>query len=363
MKKLFLIPVVVLMMMFVIIGVASANGGPHGSYTATTDACAGCHRAHTAAAPRLLLRDATTLCLGCHGASGSGANTNVDDGYYLASRNDALDDDWGASNTPDNSPLLGGGFEFYDADGAGGNAPVAITSLHVTDPAAATDLAWGNGGATRGISGTLTAGVLTCSSCHDPHGNTDYRMIKTTLNGTTPTPEQVDEGLANKDYDTENWRDNMSSICAACHGTYHITRVGGGSDNTDGGLGNSDYGYDTTVSSFGHRIDVSWEGDGSLGYLIPGTTNPETVGFDDDGAGPNPAVYLPLADDTVTPIDDDILVCMTCHFPHGTAATMTGEAAGDYDPYGAIAPGPIPSGDSALLRLDNRGVCEVCHQK
>ncbi len=32
---------------------ASANGGPHGGCTATTDACAGRHRAHTASAPNL----------------------------------------------------------------------------------------------------------------------------------------------------------------------------------------------------------------------------------------------------------------------------------------------------------------------
>src|SRR5512145_3298703 len=44
--------------------VASADAGPHGGgYTATTDACAGCHRAHTAQAPDLLMDTTQALCL------------------------------------------------------------------------------------------------------------------------------------------------------------------------------------------------------------------------------------------------------------------------------------------------------------
>jgi hypothetical protein len=48
---------------------------------------------------------------------------------------------------------------------------------------------------------------------------------------------------------------------------------------------------------------------------------------------------------------------MTCHLPHGTSVEMTGITDG------AGLPGETSATDSALLRLDNRGVCEVCHQK
>ena len=144
----------------------------------------------------------------------------------------------------------------------------------------------------------------------------------------------MDEGAA-KDYDTEQWGAGMSSICTACHSSYHVTREDSGSDNSDDGSTNLDYGGD--VTSFAHRVDMSYS-DGS-------NVNLETVGFD--------GYHLPLADTG----DGDAVVCMTCHLPHGTSAPMSGVADG------SGSPGATSATDSALLRLPNRGVCEVCHQK
>ena len=68
-----------------ITSIAKANGGPHGDYTTTTDACAGCHRAHTAAGANLLIAETEyDLCMTCHGTGATGANTNVNDGVYTA---------------------------------------------------------------------------------------------------------------------------------------------------------------------------------------------------------------------------------------------------------------------------------------
>jgi len=50
-------------------------------------------------------------------------------------------------------------------------------------------------------------------------------------------------------------------------------------------------------------------------------------------------------------------VCMTCHLPHGASTEMVGNADN-----GGL-PGETSATDSALLRIDNRGVCQVCHQK
>ena len=58
---------------------ASADNGPHISGQGmTTDACAGCHRAHTARGAYLLRVDEEALCETCH--DGSQADTDVVDG-------------------------------------------------------------------------------------------------------------------------------------------------------------------------------------------------------------------------------------------------------------------------------------------
>jgi predicted CXXCH cytochrome family protein len=323
-KRVFLITAVGLALAMATAGVALANGGPHGGYSATTDGCAGCHRAHTATGPNLLVNTSTyDLCMSCHGSTGTGANTNVDDGYYLSSRDDQSGGyDHGAAETPDYAPLLGGGFVNYNG--------VAVTSIHSPD---GMDMAaWGNG-VVRGSTADLSEG-LSCASCHDPHGSSNYRIMNQTINGQPVSVALVDEG-EDKDYDTEQWGSGTSSVCAACHGAYHVVRSGSGSDNHDDEGGNLDYGGD--ISSFAHRIDMA--------YSYDNNANPETDGLD--------GYRLPLAESGVA----DRVVCMTCHLPHGTSAQMTGIADGEG------LPGNTSAAESALLRIDNRGVCEVCHQK
>ncbi len=324
-KRALIVIVIGLILAFAAAGLALANGGPHGGFTATTDACAGCHRAHTATGPNLLMVPAGyELCIACHGAGGEGANTNVDDGYYLSSRDDETGNyDHGATNTPNYAPLLGGGFVNY-----GG---VEVTSSHTPNGADEVFGAWGNG-VPRGSLGLLSE-PLDCGSCHDPHGSPNYRIIKEMVNSVLVSVPQVDEGDA-KDYDTEQWGSNTSSVCAACHGAYHVTRPDSGSFKTDDGVGNDDYGGD--VSTFAHRVDMPY----STGL----NDNPETVGME--------GYFLPLAESGA----GDYVVCMTCHLPHGTSAQMSGSAAV------GPPPGQTAADDSALLRLDNRGVCQVCHQ-
>ncbi len=50
--------------------------------------------------------------------------------------------------------------------------------------------------------------------------------------------------------------------------------------------------------------------------------------------------------------------CVTCHVAHGSNAQMTGDYSANMDyPGGAAA----PVGDSRLLKIDNRGTCQACH--
>ncbi|NOX61733.1 MAG: ammonia-forming cytochrome c nitrite reductase subunit c552 [Chloroflexi bacterium] len=301
MKKLLIASLLVVVLLLLAVNVASANGGPHGDYAAATDACAGCHRAHTAKADKLLKEAGKTydLCISCHGAAGTGANTNVEDGVYLSSRDDAAGDgNHGAGNTPDNSPLLGGGFVNYKG--------VAVTSTH--DPTGVVSGAWGAGDV-RGQMGTIDR-ALDCASCHDPHGSPNYRILKETINGATVSVAQVDEG-ASKDYDTANWNTDQSNVCGACHNPYQHA------------------GADTTSGTYTHPVDRNNKAE----YMPP----EYTVG--------GVTVSVPLA-------ANNYIVCQTCHLPHGTSAQMAG-----------FADGAGPAGDSALLREDNRGVCQACHKK
>ena len=313
MRKLLLMTVVILIWAWATAGVASADNGPHGGYTPATDACAGCHRAHTAIGPQLLVELTTyDLCMTCHGSSATGAVTNVYDGVLEAAAGSNL-----------GTPLNGGGFVNYHATG--------ITSAHdvsntITD-------AWGNG-VDRGMEAAMAGGQgLDCASCHDPHGSTNYRILKLTVNGQAVTVTQVDEGA--QIYDSEQWPANISNICAACHGAYHETAANVGSD-TAGQI----YG-----GGYTHRVDMAYNAGAYTGH-----PNPETT--------PLGGYTLPLADSG----GGNLVACSTCHLSHGSSAAMSGYADGGPTGSGTL-PGNTTAADSALLRLDNRAVCEVCHRK
>jgi len=322
-RKLFLFVFVLMVMVaFAAAGKVTANGGPHGGFTATSDACAGCHRTHTAAGPGLLI-DASTyqLCITCHGSTVTGANTNVMDGKYT---NRNTNSTMGQPNTAINGDLLGGGFVSYKG--------VGVTSSHDMTGAGNTVNAWGNGATARGFASAISdTNGFSCASCHDPHGSTNYRILKISVNGSPVVVGLTDEG-ALKDYDTENWGSGQSSICRACHFAYHQTAANQGS-TVNGG-------------TYTHRVDMSYL------YTNPLITqvNPETIGYGGQ--------KLPLALTGTS----NLVVCQTCHIPHGSSSQMTGFANGGPTLNGSI-PGETTATDSALLRLDNRAVCEACHQK
>ena len=176
----------------------TANGIAQ-SVTAGGSRCAGCHRAHTAKAEYLLKQAQPGLCYTCHG--GNGSFLDVVDGT-----NPNADVSLGASNA-----LRGGGFAYSLIDGAAGKmtltaagaksatakplaalAALPVTSRHQIDGTAQGTM-WGNGAisASTGAlgsaasTGTPVAGdaglygvTLECGSCHDPHGNGNYRILK-----------------------------------------------------------------------------------------------------------------------------------------------------------------------------------------
>ena len=181
-------------MMWLLVGAASAlaDAGPHKMGAGLTpDTCAACHRAHTGQAPYLLKEKQEQLCFTCHGSSASGSALDAKDGVGYSEE--------GHGGTA--GALRGGGFKYAlintgeagvekvtGPEGSHGIPTVEATikTLPVSELQPATSshsvnessqTAWGNGA----ISSTASYGAsinLTCGSCHDPHGNGHYRILR-----------------------------------------------------------------------------------------------------------------------------------------------------------------------------------------
>ena len=349
------------------VGPAQADAGPHRSTAvgagqtallsnAGGGRCASCHRTHTAKAEYLLKAAQPALCYTCH--SGAGSDTDVVAGM---DQNTSL-------------PLRGGGFEYALIDGAGavktvasaaGVTPVvakalsvpalaagtAVTSKHEIDGTTAGTM-WGNGAVSATVNTGKASVVLECGSCHDPHGNGNYRILKPVPNdaGTlvqtvispettsatgvvTPAelsapaggvniPDAVTKVYTTTNYwtvadrnvpavkggalpiatETDGYIANVSQWCATCHTRY---LAGSGSYKTNSG---------DAAFTYRHRSNRN----NSAGVSRPN--------------------------------------CIQCHVSHGSNVSMTGNSIG-------VNPGDtaVVGADSRLLRVNNRGTCVMCH--
>lgn len=302
---------------------ALANGGPHEqTFSTTTDACAGCHRAHTGQAAALLrFNSQYNLCVSCH--DGSGANTAVTDGVYL-----------GTANGTQNAGLKGGGFEnallnvTWDPSFNQTGTPSAITSKHSVGSA---DVRmWGSGNNTGAGLGETIAD-LECTNCHNPHGNGNYRMLLMQPVGPT----------------SYNETGNISIVISGNDSaTYTISYNGTGWRDR-----NTMYKASTSTNSTYRNVD-NWCAQCHTRYM--GTTS--AAGEIDTG-DPNYRFvhYTNLTGG-----------CFTCHVAHGTTATMGGYAQSTVMWPGGAAnqtwqASANESQTSRLLVANNRGACRQCH--
>ncbi len=237
MKKLLIALVIGLLLVAALTTTALADNGPHGGTAFTSsgsmDACASCHRAHTGQSTSgsgdlLKASSIYGLCTSCH--DGTGAYTDVVDGIYNTTTmsgataaslkasfgsQEGLEGDAGA-------PLFGGGFvSTVENHSWPGNmvynpnltsmAAAVVSGHQVDDRTAQTPQnVWGSGNynttaqaTTGGLNPTLT---LTCTSCHDPHGNAgknasglaipSYRILKYTPDGSNGYEITSTAGLA-----------------------------------------------------------------------------------------------------------------------------------------------------------------------
>jgi hypothetical protein len=416
-------------------GTAYANFGPHGGYSQDTDGCAGCHRAHTSfsdlgwtdlqgeeRASALLISNAsqmTDFCYACHGNSAPGASTNVQYGIYDSGPTGSTTHtaNFYASNSKYGATLNGGGFERLGADAS--ETVMSAHDMQGTGSKVGSATVWGYIPPTTGASSQAVLGAFKCTSCHDPHGSSNYRLLKDIVNGAvvggytasgTPQPFVISneqgyptggfrKGQTGEDdvagyvpnYTTPQYAQlsgrAMSGWCAGCHVAY------GSQDSsytytTGMEVVNASTGTSEPLGEKGfhrHPVDVSL----SLGMAPDDDRALNVQTLNDDGlplemtlGNRNPA-YTDAGTEPFWTADGNIS-CLTCHYAHGSAATMDGwavaqlvESSQGPTPSRFVASSSIttqhadrenplgvnPNFSQALLRYDNRGVCERCHNK
>ena len=392
---------------------ALADGGPHmaannsGSSTLTADGCAGCHRAHTAQGPLLLAAsDEEALCLSCHGATGAGAATNVELGVQYIAANDG---------TPADNAVLGAlrGGGFIEArigsnsvyrvayNRYSGTPPVIagasfrtkvsvratgqnVTSAHLALVGAtgvfATDKAWGNGALNSGAGPTVEMG---CATCHNPHGNSNYRILNpipspTAVTGSTFTPV-VTPGVVVTD---------AALPATGQTRNYTVIQTQGGTGTLLASQVQALTGYSNLMGDYLHR-SVPW--DPQVDYVanplagITANDAPNGVAASFNGqinawcatchsryttsvvAGNASAIAYPSGSGPYNVASGDAIFkyrhsttsnkpCTTCHVAHGSNAQMPGDFSKVF-PY----PDGTTAASSRLLKIDNRGTCQACH--
>ena len=340
-----------LLLLLLLPAAANADNGPHGAYTKTSDKCAACHRAHTASGSYLLKQSTeTALCLSCHGTSGQGALTNVEDGIQNSN----------------GLALLGGGFTNAVMNTAATDtwtpSSLPVTSAHTLDT---TTTVWGNGPISASSDPGLTDYVLECTNCHDPHGMAGsgittatmptYRVLRTFPTGVSypesgtgtmvPDPAVKTYVLQGDNADSgEYWAQHYNTAtnnimrweyldnwCSQCH-TRHASLATGATTSSGDAIFKYRHGTNPSATdTYARRCQRCHGPDGFVGDA--------TTGDPADRANPGSGAVS----------------CLACHVAHGSSAQMTG--------FATTVPYPDGSGneDSSLLRLDSRGVCASCH--
>ena len=362
-----------------------ADGGPHvaainnGTAGVNADSCAGCHRAHTAQGYGLLAQsEATAVCLACHGSSGLGATTDVENGiqYYLGTSD--------VRGSVALGYLRGGGFvtarigsgeavrQAYLSGTAvrqNGKVPVrtagpqAVTSAHLPNVGgvveAADGVAWGNGPDSATAYGGPEV-TVECATCHNPHGNGQYRILNSiptpvAANGQTFVPAATSAPVT-----------DAALPPAGDNRNYTIIQTNGGTgtllQSQVAGLG-----LPYTAGDYWRR-KVPWNGTSGTANDAPNGQSATFYSQISAWCLTCHSRYLSAGWDQKT--TDAIYTyrhtsnassrnCITCHVAHGTNAQMTGYNSSTQDWPGGVA---APVGDSRLLKVDNRGTCQMCHE-
>jgi len=225
--------------------------------------------------------------------------------------------------------------------------------------------------------GDFLSARLTCTSCHDPHGNASFRLLYGTSIGpvydgtrydfTEPAPLAVGNsrrtyvGGGGEETDANHtvYKSGMAEWCANCHTDFHT-------DNT---------------TNFVHPTGQN------LGSLIAGAYN-AYVSTDDPSGGSQATAYwglVPFEDVdadletvdptnyTTGPIGTDKVMCLTCHRSHASPFADIGRwdfgEAFMADAHPAEGDGGLGENDLVhkwyqyTFTTNQRSLCNKCHVK
>lgn len=312
--------------------------------------CNGCHTMHNSqdgvlvdpANPNgnqflLVKADPSSVCIACH--------DHLDKTYPIGG--DPL-------NPP--SPREGGNFIFLDEDnlndghgGAGNPIPGDAAGHNII---AAEYGLTADATLTAAPGGDFPASVMGCSSCHNPHGSTEFRFLYGVGSGpdvpgfsyTFPAPEadgvSIFAPVSGGNHTA--YKSGMSAWCGNCHGDFHNnnTKLIHPSGSTLGGS------IAQTYNLYNGSDDLIG-GAQATAYLME-------VPFEDSANAVN---------STVGPSASSQVSCITCHRAHATSAPDAGRwdfsvsfLAEDGQESGSYA---IPNPYTGY----QRSLCNKCHIK
>jgi hypothetical protein len=342
------------------------------------------------------------LCYTCHGADGAGSQLNVAMGRQYGPGAGGATGFLGA--------LRGGGFQYAllgtpsarTGFGPGKGTIPALSGSVLTTSHHSNDFSdqeiWGNGDINSSTVVTGTSTELRCGSCHNPHGEYSYRILRAVpvdsgaTSGTTCAATSTCTAVLIPD--VRQW--TQSGISApvgvlpsgAAYGymttNYWVpwdTNWYGLNYMPDGTPPSSAVCTNPTSGTCGNQEQLEWSALTTkwctlchTRYLAPSgayetsstdkvfTYRHPTYGADVTLSRDTSGNFSYATYNTAMSVftGSSIPACMQCHVAHGSNASM-----GTYS--GAI---PLPGGSanttvetSRLLRVDNRGVCQMCHFK
>ncbi len=336
-------------------------GSALGFHDAGVAHCNGCHTMHNSEDGTLvdpdspngnawLLKDATPsdVCLSCHGG-GLGAVFGTDPmapprelggGNFVFLLEDNLNDGHGGGDT-----LAGGGWaDAIPGDAAGHNLVAPSRGVGA------------DGTLTAAPGGAFPASQLGCSSCHDPHGNTNFRLLYgagqvvqdglATFANAAPTAAggpSLFFGAGESNASHTAYQAGMSDWCGNCHGDFHNnnTKLIHESGTTLGGSVAGNYNlYNGTHDQTG--------GAQATAYLA-------SVPFEDAAN---------TANGTAGPSASSTVMCLTCHRAHATSAPNAGRW--DFS-VTLLDEDGLESGSYAIpnpyANPNQRSLCNKCHVK